>query len=107
MSGLFSLASAWWDSLSGDQLYVLWLVGGVVWFGFSVWLAHVVIRGALGHVRFRGTWYDARQFQTLLLSIQEDVHRGNRVMRHDEMALLRRWRFGSARGLSDGVKGIF
>lgn len=83
------------QSLSPDELYNLWLAGGAVLFLALAWVSYRIMRKALGHVQFRGTWYDAFQAEVLVKSIDEDCQKGNRVMRHDEMSLLRRWRFGN------------
>jgi hypothetical protein len=97
--------SSWWQSLTPDDFYNAWVASGVVWFLFLFWVCHRIMRKALGHVLYRGTWYNAEQFETLVKMIDEDCERGNRVMKHDEMQVLRRWRFGSSKGISDGVKG--
>lgn len=85
----------WYQAITPDQLYVAWLVSGVVLFLVWLWWAYGVLRRAIGHVKFRGTWYDAEQFEVLIKMINEDSARGNRVMQHDEMSLLRKWRFGN------------
>lgn len=84
-------------SMTYDEWYNLWLAGGVVMLVGLAWLANRIMRKALGHTQFRGTWYDERQFAELIQMIDEDCNRGNRVMRHDEMLLLRRWRFGDSK----------
>lgn len=70
------------------------LIDGRECWGF-LWFSHRVIRRLLGHVKFRGTWYNEEAVAQLVKMIDEDSQRGNRVMRHDEMSLLRKWRFGS------------
>lgn len=97
----------WWQGLTPDDFYNVWVGSGVVLFLFLGWLSHRIMRKAFGHVLFRGSWYNAEQFETLIKMLDEDVKRGNRVMQHDEMQVLRKWRFGSAKGISDGAKGYF
>lgn len=86
---------AWYQSITPDQWYYAWVISGFVMAVAWLWWAHGVIRRSLGHVNFRGTWYNAEQAEELVKQLDEDVQRGNRVMRHDEMSLLRRWRFGT------------
>lgn len=95
------------DTLGPDNLYNLWLASGALILVAVLWFSHRVMRHALGHRKFRGTWYTESQFETLITMIDEDSKRNNRVMRHDEMRLLRQWRFGSANSISDGVKTYF
>lgn len=85
---------AWWKSLGPDGLYYVWLVGGVLFFVAWAWWSHRFIRKLLGHSRFRGSWYNAEQMEVLVKMIDEDNAKGLRVMKHDEMRLLRTWRFG-------------
>lgn len=82
------------QSITYDDWYKLWVASGVVLCLVLAWLSHRIIRKALGHTQFRGTWYNEKQLAELIQIIDEDCKRGYRVMRHDEMALLRRWRFG-------------
>ncbi len=95
------------QALTPDQLYTVWLWAGVVLFAALAWVCHRIMRKALGHRKFRGTWFNEEQYETLLKMIDEDCRRGNRVMRHDEMALLRQHRFGGDLGISDRVRGYF
>ena len=94
-----------WQSLSPDELYYLWAGSGALILLLCLWVSYRVMRKAFGHHKFRGTWFNEQQFETLITMIDEDVKRGNRVMKHDEMHLLRRWRFGSGKSISDGAKG--
>lgn len=96
-----------WQGLTPEDFYNLWLAGGVVWFVFLFWLCYGIMRRALGHIRFRGTWYNARQWETIIKMIDEDNQRGHRVMRKDEMDALRMWRYGSSKSISSGAKGYF
>jgi hypothetical protein len=89
--------------LTPDDLFNLWAASGGVLFLILLWFSHLVMRKALGHTRFRGTWYNERQYETLIKMIDEDSARGHRVMRSDEMDALRLWRFGSTKTFS--VKG--
>ncbi|MDO8262147.1 MAG: hypothetical protein Q7T21_02870 [Gallionella sp.] len=100
-------ALAIWQGLTPEDFYNLWLAGGVLWFGFLFWLSTRIMRKALGHVLFRGTWYNAAQWEVMIKMIDEDNQRGHRVMKHDEMNALRIWRFGSAKTISGGAKGYF
>ena len=94
-------------SLTLDDLYNAWLAGGVVLLVVLGWVSHRIMRRALGHTLFRGTWYDETQFETLVKMIDEDVKRGNRVMKNDEMRLIRKWQYGSGKSISDRAKGYF
>lgn len=94
------------QTLSPEDLYNLWLAGGLVLFLALSWFSYRTMRKALGHVQFRGTWYNEQAAEQLVKMIDEDCQRGNRVMRHDEMSLLRKWRFGSEKAIRHG-KGYF
>ena len=90
-----------------DQWYTLWVAGGGALFLLWGWWAYGLLRRAAGHVKFRGTWYDHEQFETLIKMIDEDSTRGNRVMQHDEMALLRKWRFGTDKTIQHQAGSYF
>lgn len=94
------------QSLSSEDLYNLWLVAGAVLFAVLAWVSYRIMRKALGHQQFRGTWHNENEIEVLVKMIDEDCQRGNRVMRHDEMSLLRKWRFGSNKAIGHG-KGYF
>jgi hypothetical protein len=98
---------ALWHGLTPDDHYNLWLAGGAVWFIFLAWVSSRIMRKALGHKKFRGTWYNVEQYETLIKMIDEDSTRGNRVMKADEMKELRIWRFGTAKNISSRAKGYF
>ena len=96
-----------WQSLTPDDFYKAWLAGGAVLFIVLGWVSYRIMRRALGYTLFRGTWYDEQQFETYIKMIDEDVKRGNRVMKADEMRAIRRWRFADDRSISDRAKGYF
>lgn len=85
------------QEISPETAYNVWLGSGVLLAVLWAWWGYNTMRKACGHIRFRGTWYNAEQAEELLQMIDEDCKRGARVMRHDEMALLRRWRFGDSK----------
>ncbi len=93
----------WWFSLSYDDLRAIWIAAGVVLAIALLWFSHWIMRRALGYRKFRGTWYSERQWQELINQLDADLKSGHRVMRHDEMQILRLWRFGDDRTFS--VKG--
>jgi hypothetical protein len=98
---------AYWQSLTHDDHYNLWLAGGAAWFLFLLWFSSVVMRKAFGQKKFRGTWYGEDEYETLIKLIDEDCTRGNRVMKKDEMDALRIWRFGTTKNISSRAKGYF
>ena len=100
-------AIALWHGLTPTDHYNLWAASGGVLFLVLLWFSHLVMRKALGHRKFRSTWYNEQQFETLIKMIDEDSARGNRVMRSDEMDALRVWRFGSSKNISARAKGYF
>ncbi len=106
-SRLLTESLAWLDTFGANGRYYAWLTLGLLALLFWVWLAHRVMRKLLGHRQFRGTWYNEEQFQHLLKLLDEDCAKGLRVMRHDELKLLRQWSLGTTRGISDGAKGYF
>ncbi len=93
------------ESLSPSDRYYLWAGSGAMILLLCLWVSYRVMRKAFGHRKFRGTWLDEQQFEALITMIDEDSKRGSRVMKHDEMQLLRKWRFGSAKSISDRAKG--
>jgi hypothetical protein len=94
----------WYDSLGPWVPYFVKVACGVLFLIAFTWFVYRAARKLLGHRCFRGTWYNGKQFQELLKIIDEDCTRGNRVMKHDEMKLLRQWRLGgSGEGLADKI----
>ena len=98
--------SDWYDSLGPWGPYYVKVACSILFLIVFTWFVYRMARKALGHHRFRGTWYNGRQFQELLKIIDEDCRRGHRVMKHDEMKLLRKWRLGgSGEGVADKATG--
>lgn len=93
------LAIDYWKSLGPLGPYYLWLFSGAA--GFLLWLviSYRIMRKLMGHRRFRGTWYNAHQFQQLVNILNEDQESGRRVMQHDEIELLRQWKYGIKGGI--------
>jgi len=96
------------SGLGANGLWYLWfgagVLGAVCFLVFAYWL----IRRLLGHRKWRGTWYSASQFAELVQILWEDQCRGHRVMRHDEIKLLRKWQTGSVKGLGfDRIAGYY
>lgn len=91
--------------LTPDQLHGIWIAAGAVLFISWVWWSYGFIRRCAGHIKFRGTWYNAEQHQALLKMIDEDNAKGFRVMKHDEMALLRKWKMGDTKTYSTKKSG--
>jgi len=87
-------AGEWFNSLGPDDFYMAWLASGVVLFAVLARISYLIMRRALGHRRFRGTWYNEIEFEVLLKMIEEDIESGRRVMRHDEMTLYRSAKLG-------------
>lgn len=92
-------AIAWWNSLGPDGPYYVWLASGAAGLIALVTTWYYVMRKVLGYRKFRGTWYNGQEFEGLLVILDRDQQAGNRVMRHDEIALLRQWKMGSYKGL--------
>jgi hypothetical protein len=92
--------------LTPDQLYNLWAAGGFALFVIWCWWSYGWIRRLAGHRKFRGTWYNAAQYEVLIQTIHEDSASGRRVMQADEMAALRLWRFGSAKTFNRHGSGL-
>jgi hypothetical protein len=101
------MAAGWWRSLGDAGPYYVWLISGVV--GLLVWfyVAHLVLRRLLGHTKWRDSWYTEAQMQELINILAEDQSSGHRVMRHDEIELLRRWRTGDSSGLGLDRRNLY
>ena len=80
----------------------IWVAAGVL-----AYFSYLVMRKALGFTKFRGTWYNETQWEEMITMISEDSTKGRRVMRADEMAALRKRRFGSEKELIKHGKGYF
>jgi len=94
--------------LGAESLYYIWMAAGAM--GLVAWalFAHRAIRRIAGHRKFRGTWYSPAAWEGLLNILDEDQRSGNRVMRFDEIKLLREWRQGSEQGIGfDGRNSYF
>ncbi len=87
-----------WYQAGGDGPQLLWWSSGFFFFAALALIYHWLLRKILRHRKFRGTWYSERQFEVLLLQIREDQEKGNRVMRADEIQLLREFELGTRRG---------
>ncbi len=77
--------------VSDLQINALWLGVGSLLLLVWLWWSHKLIRRTLGHVQFRGRWFDEQQARILIKTIHEDAQRGNRVMKEDELNLLRQY----------------
>lgn len=93
------VARAAWDLLDYATRRNVWMVSGLVGalLVFVVWYRW--FRCLLGYRKFRGTWYNSHEMQQLVNILSEDQDKGNRVLQHDEVQLLRQWRTGDHRGL--------
>lgn len=90
----------YWRLLGPAAPYYLWLASGGVGLMLWLWASHALMRKLLGHRKFRGTWFDRDQLQDLVNILHEDQASGRRVMRRDEILLLREWTQGKGyRGL--------
>lgn len=80
--------------LTQSYAFEIWLGVGVV--GLIAWgyFSHLLIRKLLGHRKWRGTWYTEFELQELVNILWEDQASGHRVMRRDEIELLREWTQG-------------
>lgn len=87
-----------WLSLGPEIRHQIWLAWGAMTLIIILALWYPFFRKLLGHKKFRGTWYNEEQYEALLKILKEDQDSGNRVMRYDEIALLRKE--------TAGVKGV-
>lgn len=82
------------QTLLQQYAFEVWAFGGIVLLLLWAYISHHWIRCVLGHWKFRGTWYNRYQIQEYINMLAEDQARGHRVMQHDEIELLRRWKYG-------------
>lgn len=94
-------AAQLWQSLGHETQYWLWGALGVLLLLLIFVPGYYLLRHLAGHRKFRGNWYNAEQFQALLEVLMEDHRNGTRVMRYDELKLLR------AEMLGPGFKPLF
>jgi hypothetical protein len=90
-----------WYHAGGEGPQALWLYGGAACFLIFLMAAYRVGRKLLGHHKYRRTWYNEREFQTLLKITEEDQRSGHRVLSADEIRLLRVWQTGKAKGFGN------
>lgn len=76
-------------------LYVLWLAGGALLLWLWLRLVSAAVWWSLGYRRFRGTWYSALEYSTLMTMLKEDQARGDRRMWPDEVRALSAWQDGA------------
>ncbi len=84
-----------WHGLDYELRYGIWLCLGLLILAALLAASYYLLRRMAGHRKFRGTWYSDSQFQQLLHMLREDHRNGHRVMRHDELKLLRREMLGT------------
>ena len=96
-----------WYLAGGEGPHNLWLFGFCVFVVFGLMVSYYVYRKAAGYRKFRGTWYDEQQWQQLLKITYDDQQRGHRVMRHDEIKLLRKWELGRTKGFGSDTGSRF
>jgi hypothetical protein len=87
-----------WYAAGGDGPYQLWLYSGLAALCLCLICAYYLMRRLLGHRKFRGTWYNEQQWQELIKMTFEDQQKGSRVLRYDEVKLLRKWELGHSKG---------
>ncbi len=90
-----------WHALGYELRYGIWLGVGLLVLAVMLISSYYLLRRLAGHHKFRGTWYSASQFAQLLNMLREDHRKGHRVMRPDELKLLRHEMFGA------GFKPLF
>ncbi|MDO9243886.1 MAG: hypothetical protein Q7U32_08780 [Rhodocyclaceae bacterium] len=100
--------SAWLQSLEPETFRRVWLTVGAI--GLSIWLfaAYRFVRFALRHRKWRGTWFNPKQYQELVNMLSEDQSSGRRVMQYDEIQLLREWQLGNHyKGLGNDKNNLY
>lgn len=95
----FDQMLGFWYQLDHATRYNIWLSLGAAGLLTYLYVCYRLIRWILGHQRFRGTWYTPHQMQQLVNILDEDQASGRRVMQHDEIRLLRQWKYGTGSGL--------
>lgn len=90
MISQIKVAADYWQALSFDTRYTIWMVLGVVLLASGLYVAYRFFRAALGHRKFRGTWYSSADFQSLLNRLLTDQRESNRVLQYDELQLIRK-----------------
>ena len=78
-----------WNQLSFDTRYSLWLGFGVGLLACVLVIWYYWMRHLLGHRKFHGVWYNSYEFKVLVDILRQDRDSGHRVLRNDELALLR------------------
>ena len=78
------------DELSQNIVYYAWFVAGILGAAAYGWGGYRLMRRLLGYRKFRGSWYNDRQYRQLLQLIYDDSRRGV-AMRDDEVRALRAW----------------
>lgn len=85
---------AWWDSLGPSGPYFAWVIGGVCLFAGWAWISYRILRRVAGHRILRGAWYNDAQYRQLMQLLHEDQQSGRRVLSYEEIAALRKYRYG-------------
>lgn len=88
-----------WNGVDLQTRIYLWYLLGVFLVLLFLYFWYLFFRRLCGDRKFRGTWYNPDQFEELILILQEDQNSGRRVMRWDEIELLRETRLGRNSGL--------
>lgn len=88
-----------WNQLDYQVRFNIWLWTGIALLSVILVIWYFWMRKLLGHRKFRGTWFNAREFQELINILKEDQDSGRRVMQYDEIQLLREWTLGTRKGL--------
>lgn len=83
-----------------DQIPPMWWINTafVLWLALCLWVIHYGTRRALGHERFKGQWYNAKQLQALKQELYTGVREG-RLPDSQTMAFLDRHIYGKENAL--------
>ena len=84
----------WWVSLGPDGPYYAWLIGGALIFSIWAWVSYRILRRLTGHRKLRGAWYNDAQYRKVMQLLHEDQQAGQRVLSYEEVAALRKYRYG-------------